>query len=577
MRRGARRRPLILALDFGTSSAKAALFDAAGARLVTFRRRLTLHFRPRGGVEQSPDELLRAARFLLASVDRWLSGEDDLVAAGIACQRSSIVIWDRATRRPIGPLVCWMDCRWAPRIALMKDAEALVARRSGLRLSPHYGAAHIARRLGEDPSLARAARRGSIVAGPVATFVADALMRLESAACDPTLAQRMLLYDPARGAWDADLCDLFEVPKACLPALLSSAGDWGSLHVGRRIVPVRALAGDQQAAAAAFDLDAADDDRRALFHSANGHDRRAPEEMAGRQSGRDGSKRERRSSRDSERALHASLPSGGEAAALVNYGTGAFALWPASARASGARRLLRSVRADLAHHFYLEGPVNAAGAALDALGRWIGPTAVREGLRRLSARAPWDELPLLVPAFAGLGAPHWDDSAQPVLVCGRSSTERSALVLAALAGIAHRVTDILEAETIRQGASAAGPSGPAQSQRRRRRMRRPGRRAGALPPGNGGPMGGLVLSGPLAACRVLPRLQAELSGRPVRLSREPESTLRGIARIAARAAGGPDIPAAATGPVLSPRLDPAMRGRLRDEWRRALAASRSSG
>src|SRR5262249_23577112 len=264
-------------------------------------------------------DYVRAAERLLRRVAARAPKRAFIARAGIACQRSTVVVWERATGRAIGPAVTWMDRRAAPLVARLGKSESEVARRTGLRLSAHYSAAHLARRFAAEPALARAARRGDVLAGPVASFV---LARLSgepaSAVCDPTLAQRMSLYDPRRGRWDAWLCDLFGIPESCLPQVRPGGDEWGAIPIGEREVPVLALAGDQQCAAAAFDLD-----------------------------GRSGT-------------------------ALVHYGTGAFCLSPAPPGAAARKGLLLSVRADK-RGFYREGTVQAAGAALDAVAAAIGP------------------------------------------------------------------------------------------------------------------------------------------------------------------------------------------------------------
>jgi glycerol kinase len=478
------RSPLTLAVDVGTTSAKVALFDARGRRTLLLRETLPLRRLAGGGAEQDPEDYVRAARRLLRRAEAQAPRAARFTRAGIACQRSTVVVWERASGQPIGPAVTWMDRRAAALVARLGKSAAAVSRRTGLRLSAHYSAAHLARRFAAEPALARAARRGEIIAGPVASFVLARLTEAPGrAVCDPTLAQRMSLYDPRRGLWDPWLCDLFGVPESCLPEVRPSGGPCGVLRLGAREVPVLALAGDQQCAAAAFELDA----------------------RAG--------------------------------AALVHYGTGAFCLSPAAPRAGAGEGLLLSVRADR-RGFYREGTVQAAGAALDAIAGAIGRARLRRLLAPRSAPpAPGPETALLVPAFAGLGAPFWDDGARPVLVA-EAPPSPAELVEAALLGIAHRVTDCLSA--------ASGP-----------------RRGGDV-----------ILSGPLASIAALARFQADVSGLPVRLAQEPEATLLGAARIAARAHGDQPAPAARAGRRIMPRTTAEERRALRARWSAALAASR---
>lgn len=476
--------PLTLAIDVGTTSAKVALFDARGRRALLLRETLPLRRLGGGGAEQDPEDYVRATQRLLRRAAAWAPAGTRVARAGIACQRSTVVVWERATGRPLGPAITWMDRRAAGLVARLAQDAPEIARRTGLRLSAHYSAAHLARRFASEPALARAARRGDVVAGPVASFVLARLATTRAAAfCDPTLAQRMLLFDPRRGRWDPWLCDRFGVPRGCLPQVRPSAGARGAVRFGEREVPVRALAGDQQCAAAAFDLDRS---------------------------------------------------TGG---ALVHYGTGAFCLNPAPPRAGAREGLLLSARADR-RGFYREGTVHAAGAALDVVAGWIGGARLQRTLaRRAPFAPPGPGSALLVPAFAGLGAPWWDDDARAVLVAERPPSAEE-IVMAALAGIAHRVADCLEI------ADEAGRGGD------------------------------VVLSGPLASIPALARLQAEVSGRSVRVALEPEATLLGVARIAARADGDRPPPAARARARLVPRATPSRRSELRDRWMAALAASR---
>jgi glycerol kinase len=478
-------RPVVtVALDLGTTAAKAALFDARGRRLALFRQPLSIRSLPGGGFEQDAEEFVQAARRLLGQVASELTGRTRVACVGIASQRAAVVVWERPGGRARGPVVSWMDRRGAGLIERLSSRAGEIDRRTGLRTSPHYGAAHLARRLRSEPALARSARRGEVVAGPVGAFVLARLGRGNPVACDPTLAQRTLLYDPRRGGWDRTLCRLFRIPISLLPDVRPTAGVWGEMPLGRRTAPVVAICGDQQAAGAAFDLDAE--------------------------------------------------------SLLVHYGTGAFTLWPAR-RARQPAGLLLSLRADRAGRFYVEGTVNSAGTALDAVAGWIGREELDGSLGSLNRRArngPQGEEALLVPAFAGLGAPHWVPDARAVLFGAEAIRSPDDIVLAALQGIAHRVADIIEAG----------------------RGSRRGR-------------GGIIASGPLAAYRALMRAQAEAARLPVRVAREREATLRGIARIGLREAAGHDLPPVPLGQPVHPGSSRATHARRRRVWRMALAAA----
>lgn len=579
----------MLALDLGTTTAKAAFFDERGLAGAVLRCPLSLTFLKDGGVEQDPEDILSASRRLIARAAAALPRDARVAGVGLACQRSTIVVWERRNGRPIGPAVSWMDRRAAPLIRDLRTHSADVARRTGLRLSPHYGAAHLARRLRLEPSLARAARRGELAVGPVASFVLWHLTEGALCACDPTLAQRTLLLDRRRRRWDPWLCDLFGIPLSCLPEIRPSIGDWGTIALAGRPTPVAALAGDQQAAAAAFALDPPAAHRSILrVHERSGRTRvkiptvttRPRSQAGGTDVGRHKSPGgPQPPADDSAPRARAAHPAGGDGPisrpavtghpsraraprALVHYGTGAFALWP-HARGQPRPGLLLSTRADPEGTFFHEGPVSTAGAALDVVARWIGRAKLREllagggpaGTRECQDRFPHAKRStaaegslrsrlspddaLLVPAFAGLAAPWWDDEARAVLYGARSGDGAQELALAALAGIAHRIADVLE---------TAGPTLP--------------------------PHGAIVASGPLARMPVLVALQADLSGRPVHVAEEAEGTLRGIARLAARSLGVWEMAPIPTGAPLEPAIRASARAALRASWGRALDASR---
>ncbi len=347
----------ILALDSGTSSSKAAVFDLSGRALGLARAPVRTRFAGAGRVQQDPLQILSSQRRAMAAALRQ-AGRPVIEAVGVASQRSTFIVWDRATGRPVGPAPTWQDTR-APGICEdLAPHAAEIARRTGLPLSSHYSAPKLAHMLATGAALRRRARAGDLLFGSVATWLLWNLTSGRTHATDPTHAARSLLFNIETMQWDPWLLELFDVPGAMLPRVVPSLGEIGTACIGGarspgRQAPVRAMLGDQQAA---------------LFWAAGRRPR--------------------------------------EGTALVNYGTGAFVLIPSGGRPARRDGLLTSVawtRGDRAQYL-LEGTVNSAGAALDWLRRELGAPADLSGIARLCRAARGDAL--LLPGFWGMGSLH---------------------------------------------------------------------------------------------------------------------------------------------------------------------------
>jgi glycerol kinase len=366
-------------VDQGSTGTKAALFDDAG--------------RPLGESSRSVERVARGAHIehdpeaLANSVESCLKG---VVAAGrptalgLTCQRSTCLIWERATGIPLTRALSWQDVSVGHRVELLAEHAAEVAARTGLHLSPHYAAPKLARLLDELPNGRRRAAAGELVAGTLDAFLAQRLTG--EATTEPGHAGRTLLYNLADGDWDPALCELFEVPRQALPRLLASAeprGEW-------RGVPLVAVAGDQQAA------------------------------LVGHGGWRRG-------------------------VVVAHFGTGAFVL--ASCGDALLRRagLLSAVLASTpaCRRFQLEGAVNSAGSAVDWACRLTGQSLEDWRKRPLDPR----QLPQFVPSFAGLGAPWWRPEAAAEMHGLRHQHDGTALLGAVLAGVGQRVLDCVEAIT----------------------------------------------------------------------------------------------------------------------------------
>jgi glycerol kinase len=388
--------PLIVALDQGTTSTRAIAFRAPDLIAVgAAQRPLAQHYPADGWVEHDPEDLARdSIAVLREAVAAAGAGPREVAAIGIANQRETTLLWERSTGRPLHRAIVWQDRRTAPACAALREAghEALIRARTGLLLDPYFCATKLAWLLDTIPEARAAAARGAIAFGTVDAWLLWRLTEGRVHATDATNASRTLLYDVARGAWDPELLELFRIPAALLPAIHDSAGPFGiTEELGGR-TPILAVAGDQQAA------------------------------MAGQACFSPGMVKS-------------------------TYGTGAFLLMHTGARPiASAHRLLTTVALQRNGHrsYALEGAIFAAGAAVDWLSGGIGAIGEPRASGALAAQADPAQSVYFVPAFTGLGAPHWDAAARGALFGLTRATGRAELARAALESVAFQTRDLVE-------------------------------------------------------------------------------------------------------------------------------------
>ena len=244
--------PVIVALDQGTTSTRAIVFDSKGGALAEAGRPLRQAYPADGWVEHDAEEIWTASVAVLREAIERSGRSADVAAIGITNQRETIVLWDRASGRPIGPAIVWQDRRTAEACERMRKAgrEERVTEVTGLLLDPYFSATKIAWMLREIPGARAKAEAGELLAGTVDSWLVWKLTGGAAHATDATNASRTLLFDIGRQEWSAEMLDLFEVPADLLPKVLDCAGDYGESDpaiLGRRI-PIRGVAGDQQAA-----------------------------------------------------------------------------------------------------------------------------------------------------------------------------------------------------------------------------------------------------------------------------------------------------------------------------------------
>ena len=243
----------IMAIDQGTTSSRAILFDENMQRQATAQEEFPQHFPHSGWVEHDPMDLWSST----AAVCRWVMEKadvsaDDIVAIGITNQRETTVVWDKETGQPLGNAIVWQDRRTSALCQALKADrhETLITERTGLLLDPYFSATKLKWILDENEGAREAAKNGKLLFGTVDSFIIWKLTGGASHVTDATNAARTMLYDIRNGQWDADICSLLDIPMEMLPVVKDSAGHFGDTRADLfgKPLPILGVAGDQQAA-----------------------------------------------------------------------------------------------------------------------------------------------------------------------------------------------------------------------------------------------------------------------------------------------------------------------------------------
>jgi len=385
----------VLALDQGTTSSRSILFDHDGRIVATAQREFTQHFPHSGWVEHDAEEIWATQAATIAEVlARARISSADIAAVGITNQRETTVLWDRASGRPVAPAIVWQDRRTADLCARLKAAghEPEVSRRTGLLLDPYFSGTKLAWLLDSEPSLRARAERGELAFGTIDSWLAWKLSRGSQHITDASNASRTLLLNLATGEWDDYTLDLLGIPRAVLPRVVASSLPHGEAFaiLGGREVPLGGIAGDQQAA---------------LFGQACF----AP------------------------------------GMAKNTYGTGCFLLMNTGADPQpSANRLLTTIAWHVDERQYaLEGSVFVGGAVVQWLRDGLGFIENSADVEALAATVPDAGGVYLVPAFTGLGSPHWDAYARGTMVGLSRGTTKAHIARAALESIAFQSAEVL--------------------------------------------------------------------------------------------------------------------------------------
>ena len=500
-------RTLVLALDQGTTSTRAMAFRAPALTPVAMaRRELTQHFPQAGWVEHAPEDLFADSVAVLREALAAAGGTAGEVAAiGITNQRETTLIWRRDTGAPVYPAIVWQDRRTAAACAGWRAAghEALVAARTGLVIDPYFCASKIAWVLDNVAGARADAQAGRLAFGTVDCWLLWRLTEGRVHATDATNASRTMLYDIANGAWDPELLALFDIPAALLPEVRDCAGMFGMAAAGvlGGEVAIMGIAGDQQAACIG----------QACFSPGM---------------------------------------------VKATYGTGCFLLLNTGTVPVASRtRMLTTVATQLdgARTYALEGSIFVAGAAVQWLRDGLGVIGSAAEAGGLAAAADPSQAVYLVPAFTGLGAPHWDAAARGALFGLTRGTGPRELARAALESVAYQTRDLLGA----MRADWAGASPTAEETV-------------------------LRVDGGMVASDWTMQFLADMLDAPVDRPAVLETTALGAAYLAGLAAGVCPEPAAfAQGWALQHRFLPGMaagdRARRYAGWQDAVARTLSAG
>ena len=490
----------ILALDQGTTSSRAIAFDRDGSAVAMAQQEYPQGYPFPGHVTHDAEDIwgsqISVARDVVAALP---GGVASIAGIGITNQRETTIVWDRATGEPVAPAIVWQSRITADRCAAIAAAghEAHVRELTGLPLDAYFSGPKIAHILDSAPDLRLRAEAGELCFGTVDSFLIWRLSGGRVHITDVSNASRTLLFDIAERRWDAWLCELIDVPMAMLPEVRPSSAllaetDPGVLGAS---VPIAGIGGDQMAA---------------TFGQA---------------------------------CLEPGM-------AKNTYGTGAFALLNTGTQPMASEHgLLSTILWQLGEEgetvYALEGSVFVAGAAVQWLRDGLKAIAASKDVEELAARGDRDSGVVVVPAFVGLGAPHWDPDARGTIMGLTFGSGIEDIALATVDAMAYQVTDVLQSMSLDSSAE----------------------------------IGALRVDGGAAVNDALLQFQADILRAPVERPRITETTALGAAFMAGLATGywSSTEEIAATWQLerrFEPRMAQAERDRLVDRWRRAVERSR---
>ena len=483
----------ILALDQGTTSSRAIVFSHRGNIVAMAQKEFRQIFPRPGWVEHDPMEIwttqLAVAKQALRQAGLTAK---DIAAIGITNQRETAMVWDRQTGKPVGNAIVWQDRRTAAACDRLKSRglTQMIRHRTGLVIDAYFSATKLQWMLNHVPGAAKRAKAGDLAFGTMDSWLVWKLTGGKRHITDITNASRTMLFNLHTGAWDDKLLRLFDVPPAMLPEVCSCSEVYGETKLLGGSIPVAGIAGDQQAA---------------LF----GQVCTRPEMVKN------------------------------------TYGTGCFLLMPTGEKPIASKnKILTTVASKIGDRteYAMEGSIFIAGAVVQWLRDGLGIIKSSSEIEALAAQVPDSGGVYLVPAFAGLGAPHWDAYARGLIVGLTRGTTRAHIARAALDGIAYQVADVLK----------------------------------VMEQDTGTRLKELRVDGGASANNLLMQFQADLLGVPVVRPRVTETTALGAAYLAGLAVGfWKDRKELARHWKIDrrfkPKIKPAERKQLLAGWTRALS------
>ncbi len=482
----------ILALDQGTTSSRAIVFDHAGAVVSVAQKEFLQIFPKPGWVEHDAGDIWSSQAGVAAeALTKAHVRASEIAAIGITNQRETTLVWDRGTGRPIHNAIVWQDRRTAPMCDRLRarKLDRMIRRKTGLVIDAYFSATKLAWILEHVKGARARAKAGELAFGTIDSWLVWNLTGGTVHATDATNASRTMLYDISKGEWDDELLALFKVPRAMLPEVRSSSEVYGVTKLLGTPIPIAGIAGDQQAA---------------LFGQA------------------------------------CTTPG----MAKNTYGTGCFMLMnTGTKRIASKNNLLTTVawRIGDRTEYALEGSIFIAGAVVQWLRDGLEFFRSASEVEALAASVPDTGGVYLVPAFAGLGAPHWDQYARGTIVGLTRGTTKAHVARAALEGIVLQVRDVLKAMEADAGIKLKE----------------------------------LRVDGGASANDLLMQLQADLLNVPVVRPRVAETTALGAAYLAGLAVGYWENQAEIArqwqvDARFKPAMKPAERNRIVKGWTRAL-------
>jgi glycerol kinase len=487
---------MILALDQGTTSSRAILFDHAGAIVAVAQKEFPQLFPKPGWVEHNPVDIWSTQLGVAAEVlQKATRSAADIAAIGITNQRETTIVWDRETGQPVCNAIVWQDRRTASLCDALRKRklDRVIRRKTGLVVDAYFSATKVQWILQHVKGARARAKAGRLAFGTVDSWLVWNLTGGRVHVTDASNASRTMLYDIRTGAWDDALLEIFGVPRSMLPEVRSSSEVYGHTSLLGGSIPIAGIAGDQQAA---------------LF---------------GQVCAKPGMVKN-------------------------TYGTGCFMLMNTGTKPIASKNnLLTTVAWRIGNRteYALEGSIFIAGAVVQWLRDGLGIIRSAAEVEPLAASVPDTHGVYLVPAFAGLGAPHWDQYARGVLVGLTRGSTRAHVARAALEGIALQVMDVLKAMEADAGI----------------RLKE------------------LRVDGGASANNLLMQLQADLLNVPVVRPKVAETTALGAAYLAGLAVGfwknQADIARQwQADRRFTPRMKPAARKALAAGWKKALSRAR---